>query len=163
MADATAEQAPDAEAIRQIAAGEPVTWSKTFQHPVYGELVAQIDDMPKGSDWMRHSNCTDEVITYFGGDPDQASQTTKTLASAIAAFKTLFVPIEVGERRLEDPEDPSHEKIQKVFYEPLDDEDTTIALEVWIEFWAWRMRLLRGGTAALEKPSGETPGSESGE
>jgi hypothetical protein len=147
------------DALQQIAAGDAVTWQETFRHPVHGDLTARITNMPTNREWLRHANRQDHLIREFGGDPNEIGGSTATLAAALAGFSTIFEPIVVGEEREEDPES-GHERIVKTFYDPLDDEDMSIALGVWLSFWGWRQELLMR-VDDLGKSSGETTGSES--
>lgn len=147
------------DSIRQIAAGDAVPWEQTFQHPKYGELTARISDMPKNKDWLRHANETDRLIREFGGDPDEVATSTQTFAAALAGFRIIFEPIVIAERRQETDE-AGHERIEKDYYDPLEDEDPGSAMGVWVEFWAWRRNLLER-VDDLGKSSGETTGSES--
>lgn len=145
--------------LQRIASGDAVPWQETLTHPVHGEMVARISDMPKNSDWLRHANRQDQLIREFGGDPDAISNRTATLAAAIAGFQVLFDPIVIDERTVEDRES-GHERTERVFYDPLKDEEMTIAMTPWIMFMAWRNQLLER-TSELGKSSGETAGSES--
>jgi hypothetical protein len=147
--------------IEQVASGEPVTWQHTFTHPKHGELVARIADMPTYGDWLRHSNMTDTLIREFGGNPNAAGGGTHMMAAAVAGFRVLFEPITIDEQRVEVDGEAGHERIEKTFYDPLNDKNESVALEVWLRFWAWREELLKR-IPDVEKGSGETTGSESG-
>ncbi len=149
------------ESIEQVASGEPVTWQHTFKHPKHGDLTARISDMPTYGDWLRHSNMTDALIREFGGNPNETGGGTHMMAAAVAGFRVLFEPIVVGEKRETVDGDAAHERIEKTFYDPLGDQNESIALEVWILFWAWRENLLKR-VDDVGKGSGETTGSESG-
>jgi hypothetical protein len=146
--------------IAQIAAGRPVTWERTFQHPEHGELTALIRDMPKNGLWLRHAAEQDRLIKHFGGDPDEVGGSTNMFAAALAGFHVIFEPIVIDERHTVDPDVEGHERTELVYYDPVNDEAPDVALEVWVHFWAWRRELLtRAGEVA--KSSGETTGSES--
>jgi hypothetical protein len=147
------------DAIQQVAAGDAVTWEMRFKHPTYGELTARVANMPTYGKWLQHGNMTDLLIREFGGNPDVSSSGTHMLAAAVAGFRTIFEPIPIAERRTEDPETGS-EHIEKDFYDPLQDEDPSVALEVWVTFWAWREALL-SKVDDVGKSSGETTGDGS--
>jgi hypothetical protein len=148
------------ENIEQVASGEPVTWEHTFEHPKHGKLTARLPDMPTYGDWLRHSNTTDALIREFGGNPNAAGGGTHMMAAAIAGFRVLFAPITIAERRVEVDGDAAHERIEKDFYDPLQDENESVAMEVWLLFWAWREELLKR-VDDVGKSSGETTGSGS--
>lgn len=146
--------------LQRIAGGDAVPWEETFTHPEHGEMLARISDMPKNSDWLRHANRQDQLIRRFGGDPNETGSGTATFAAALAGFQVIFDPIVLSETSRQDPES-GREQIERVFYDPLEDEDMTVALGPWLHFMAWRNELL-GKAADLGKSSGETDGSESG-
>lgn len=162
-------------ALEAIARGEPASWEGTFKHPRYGDLTCRVPELPKNKDWLRHATLQDELIIELGaktvvgedgerrtvlGNPNNVGSGTAQLASAIAALKTIIqVPV-IEERRIEDPENAAHERIEKVYYDPLEDDDMSFALQVWTEFWVFRLALLNK-VGDLGKSSGETPGSAS--
>jgi hypothetical protein len=147
--------------IAEIAQGRNPTWEATFKHPAHGDLLFRVPGTLTNREWMAHAVRTDEIIIEAGGNPDQASNSTKTFAASLAGIQVVFAPIVIDEDRVEDPES-GHEQIVKKFYDPQADDSMDIAIEAWLTFMSWRSGLLDRG-AELGKDSGETSGKGSDE
>lgn len=136
-----------------IAKGGEPAWQETFDHPEHGKLTFVCKAMPTGSDWLRQAMVQDALA------PGLMTGTGAVLAAAAAGMQTIIEPPVIDEKRIEDPDNPDHVKIELTRYDPLVDPNTQFPIDVWIAFHAWRIEVLGERTKdAVKNSSGATSG-----
>ena len=143
--EATLEPTPEAKAI---AHGQPVIWERTFPHPEHGDLKFRVPRPPRVRDWLEHAQRQEQIASGVTG-------ANAVLAAACAGMYTFMdVPV-IREDRKEDPDNPDHVTVTKVYYDPLDDENVDFPVEVWIDWVNWRLALASKDTKEQVKNSSE--------
>jgi hypothetical protein len=144
------------EIAEQIAAGGEPVWQATFPHPDHGDLTFTVKHMPVARDWLEH----------YTTMQDLAPGVNSMLSAGIAGMLTFMDRPVLAENRVEDPDNPTHVRIEKVLYDPLEEQRFEFVMEVWATFTAWRVETLSDETrGAVKNSSGATTtsGSETDE
>lgn len=138
--------------VKTIALGGEPRWEQEFPHPTHGELTFVVERTPRVKDWLAHAAMQEKIA------PGLEGAMAGELAAAVAAMYTFMQRPVIAEKRIEDPDTPGHERIEKTLYDPLEDEQMEFPVRVWRAWFEWRIGLLQQ-REALKNSSGVTSGA----
>lgn len=151
-----------ADAARVARGSQPAPFEHTASHPVHGDLTFRCERMPTVMQLADHAVAMDNLLADLVGE---ARVTTMVTTAAIAGLaqlpdqpgRSVFMALPVVREDRVDDDTSGSVKIERVFYDVVDETDLTFLVDVWTAFSAWRSRLLSPeGVDAVKGSSGET-------
>lgn len=155
--------------LKTIAAGGNPVWEQTYKHPVHGDLTFR-GALPTADKLTEQSIMADyladqaaerlSAATGTSISVENLSGDSALLVAAIAGVATLLELPVLREDRIEDPDRPEHVRIDRVRYNPREEQFEAFLVRVWVDYATWRVGMIER-VDELGKSSGVTTGQDS--